>query len=57
MESPLQGIPNVVIYDDILISGSTEKLHLEKLGKALRRIQEAGLKLRKEKTIFLWLHL
>ena len=53
MESLLQGIPNVVVYlDDILITKSTEKLHLETLGEVLRRIQEAGLKLRREKCVF-----
>ena len=54
MESLLQGIPNVVVYlDDILITGSTEELHLETLGEVLRRIQEAGLKLKREKCVFM----
>ena len=40
MESLLQGIPNVMVnLDDILITGSTEDLHLETLGEVLRRIQ------------------
>ena len=57
MESLLQGIPNVAVYlDDILITGSTEDLHLETLGEVLRRIQKAGLKLRRE-SVFLWLPL
>ena len=54
MESLLQGIPNVVVYlDDILITGSTEELHLETLGKVLRRIQEASLKLKREMCVFM----
>ena len=54
MESLLKGIPNVVVYlDDILITGSTEELHMKTLGEVLRRIQEAGLKLRREKCVFM----
>ena len=53
MESLLQGIPSVVVHlDDILITGSTEELHLETLGEVLRRNQEAGLELRREKVCF-----
>ena len=53
MECLLHGIPNVVVYqDDILITGSTEELHLKTLGKDLRRIQEADLKPRREKCVF-----
>ena len=54
IESLLQGIPNIVIYlYDILITGSTEDLHLETLGEVLRRIQKAGLKLRSKKCVFM----
>ena len=36
MDSVLQGIPKVIVYiDDILITGSTDKEHLETLEKVL----------------------
>ena len=42
--------PNIVIYlDNIIVTGPTEELYLEILGEVFRRIQEFGLKLRREK--------
>ena len=54
MESLLSGIPSVVVYlDDILVSGPTVEEHLETLDTVLQRLSEAGLRLRKDKCVFL----
>ena len=54
MESLLSGIPGVVVYiDDILITGKTEADHLVALEEVLKRIENAGLRLKKEKCAFL----
>ena len=54
MESLLRGIPFVAIYlDDILITGETEADHLANLAAVLMRLKEAGLKLRRNKCIFM----
>ena len=54
IEGILRGIPRVCIYlDDILITGATEREHLETLDTVLTRLQEAGLRLRREKCAFL----
>ena len=44
----------VMVYiDDILISGRTDKEHLENLEKVLQRLQQYGLRLKREKCFFL----
>lgn len=54
MESILNGIPGVVVYqDDILITGPTEEAHLTTLEEVLWRLEEAGLRLRRDKCVFL----
>ena len=54
MESLLGSISGVVVYlDDILITGPTEQEHLDTLETVLQSLQDAGLKLRKDKCIFL----
>ena len=54
MESLLSGVPNVVVYlDDILVTGPTEEEHLAALEEVLRRLQAAGLRLKREKCIFM----
>lgn len=54
MESLLQGIPKVMVYiDDILITGSTDKEHLETLEKVLSKLKEAGIHLKRDKCFFL----
>lgn len=54
MEGLLQGIPNVAIYlDDILVTGSTEKEHLQSLTTVLSRLEAAGLRLKRSKCTFL----
>ena len=54
MESILSGIPGVVVYiDDVLVTGKSEAEHLSALEEVLRRIMESGLRLRKDKCVFL----
>ena len=54
MESLLSGIPGVVVYiDDVLVTGKTQEEHLKALDEALGRMREAGLRLKKDKCVFL----
>ena len=54
METVLQGIDGVCVYiDDILVTGATDDQHLDHLDKVLKRLQEAGLKLKKDKCSYL----
>ncbi|UYV68123.1 hypothetical protein LAZ67_5003116, partial [Cordylochernes scorpioides] len=54
MDILLKGIPMVFCaLDDILITGKNDQDHLKNLECVLQRIQEAGLKLRKDKCSFL----
>ena len=54
MESMLHDIPNVVVYiDDILITGASEKEHLEMLDRVLQRLETAGLHVKKHKCKFM----
>ena len=54
MESILSGIPGVVVYiDDVLVTGKSEEEHLSALEEVLRRIMKSGLRLRKDKCVFL----
>ena len=43
----------VVYLDDILITGSSEEQHLKNLSEVLKRLEQAGLRLKKEKCEFL----
>ena len=53
MDSLLQGIPNFTVYlNDILILGETEASHLRSLDEVLRRLTEAGLRVKKNKCKF-----
>lgn len=55
METLLQGIPGVRVYiDDILVTGRTEEEHLKHLLEVLRRLQAAGMRLKREKCFFLF---
>ena len=54
MENLLQGIPGVVVYiDDVLVTGKSEEEHLAALEETLRRLKEAGLRLKKSKCVFM----
>ena len=54
METLLQEIPGVVVYlDDILITGRNEQEHLSNLGKVLMKLEEARLRLNKDKCWFM----
>ncbi|CAG2226139.1 unnamed protein product [Mytilus edulis] len=54
MEHLLQEIPRVVVrVDDILITGSSKSEHLNNLETVLGKIQEAGMKLKQDKCVFL----
>ena len=54
MECLLKGIPGVIVYlDDILITGSSTEEHLATLDKVFQKLQNAGLKLKQNKCVFL----
>ena len=54
IEGVLQGIPNVCVYlDDILITGKTNSEHLMNLHAVLTRLEEAGMRLKRNKCSFL----
>lgn len=54
MESLLQGVPHVVVYlDDILVTGPTDEEHLAALEEVFKRVQDAGLRLKREKCTFM----
>ena len=54
MDSILQGIPSVICYrDDLLITGASDQEHLQNLQQVLSRLNEQGIKLKKEKCTFL----
>ena len=54
MDKILEGLPMVVVYiDDILITGRTDEEHLDNLEKVLARLQQYGLRLKKEKCFLL----
>ena len=54
MDSVLQGIKHVVCYiDDILVTGSNESEHLRNLEQVFNRLKEHGIRLHKDKCVFL----
>ncbi|XP_021364454.1 uncharacterized protein K02A2.6-like [Mizuhopecten yessoensis] len=54
MENLLQGIPHVLVrMDDILVTGVSQEEHLSHLREVLRRIRDAGIRLKASKCIFL----
>ena len=53
IDQVLQGVPDTQCsLDDMIITGKTDKGHLENLEKLLKRLQDAGLKANKEKCEF-----
>ena len=54
MDSILQVVEGIICYiDDILVTGTTDKEHLDRLQEVLKCLQGTGLKLKKEKCVFL----
>ena len=54
MENILQGIPGVSVYiNDILITGKTTQEHLHNLEAVLQCLEQAGLRLKREKSSFM----
>ena len=54
MDTLLQGIPNVLCYiDDILMTGSILKQHMESLEEALKRLANEGITVKYSKCEFL----
>ena len=53
MDQVLQGIPHCICYlDDILVTGRSDAEHLANLEEVLRRLQEYGIRLKREKCRF-----
>ena len=53
MDNMLKSIPGVCVYlDDIIISGSTEQEHLDRLNRVLALIAESDFRVAKEKCAF-----
>ena len=54
MENILQGLPGVTVYiDDILVTGKSTDEHLYNLETVLQRLEQAGLRLKREKCSFM----
>ncbi|XP_061564077.1 uncharacterized protein K02A2.6-like [Cololabis saira] len=54
MEGVLQGIPKVAVFlDDILLTGRNDQEHLQTLEEVLKRLDQAGLRLRRNKCMFM----
>ncbi|CAC5366945.1 unnamed protein product [Mytilus coruscus] len=54
IENLLQGIPRVVVrVDDILVTESSKSEHLDNLETVLSKLQESGMRLIKDKCVFL----
>ena len=54
MDNLLAGIPGVAVYlDDILMTGVTEHEHLQSLEEVLKRLEQSGLRVRKNKCLFM----
>ena len=53
MDVILQGVNGVICYiDDILVTGSTDEEHLERLEEVLKRLKEYGLRVKRSKCDF-----
>ena len=53
MEGLLSGIPGVVVYIDILVTGKTTADHLAALDEVLTRLEKAGLHLKRKKCFLM----
>ena len=55
MENVLQGLTGVCAYlDDILVSGKTPEDHMQNLEAVLERLEQAGLRLKRAKCLFMF---
>ncbi|XP_018395382.1 PREDICTED: uncharacterized protein K02A2.6-like [Cyphomyrmex costatus] len=53
IENILQGIPGVAIFfDDIVITGETDKLHFDRLDEVLKRLHQYNIRINVEKSMF-----
>ncbi|XP_039763949.1 uncharacterized protein LOC120636507 [Pararge aegeria] len=53
METLLSGLDGVSVWlDDVCITGPTKEIHLSRLKEVLGKLQEAGLRLQKDKCVF-----
>jgi hypothetical protein len=54
MENLLKGIPCVIVcLDDILVTGKNRQEHLVRLEQVLQKLELAGVKIKREKCIFM----
>lgn len=54
MDQVLQGVPGTQCYlDDIIVTGATDTEHLENLRRVLKRLEDYGLRARRDKCEFL----
>ena len=54
MENVLRDLKNTIVYiDDILVTGRSEEDHIKNLKQVLTRLQDEGLRLRKNKCLFM----
>ena len=54
IKNVLKGLPGCCVrIDDILVTGETDAIHLENLHRVLQKLQDCGLKLKKEKFHFM----
>ena len=54
MENVLRDLKNTIVYiDDILVIGRSEEDHIKNLKQVLTRLQDEGLRLRKNKCLFM----
>ena len=54
MDQVLQGIPNVLCYqDDILVTGRNDDEHFSNLESVLQRLRKFGLRVKRKKCTFL----
>ena len=54
MDNLLQGLPGVCVYlDDILVTGKSEAKHLRNLEEVLKKLDAAGIRLKKAKCVFM----
>lgn len=54
IENVLQGIPGTAVFlDDIIVTGETEQIHLQRLELVLERLQKVNIMINLEKTKFM----